>query len=715
MKNKLNSNKGSTLGLVLIALSVLSLLGVALISVGLVNYRIKIAEEKIKTAFYMAESGLDQAYGIILEEISEAVRVANIRVNTEIENFIEAERQRIRDDIEAEDERIRIGVNPIPIVIYDSIYVINDSDGTNNPDGLVDANQINLAKANTDASPGLDWLGHFQNKFTSHINTHLHLKLEDPLNYAVVDPSVSSNKPSVIEVGTRTIFGTHYIITLASSFDLDGTNQTVQLEFTISKPDEILSDYFVETHIVEIPKSPIWDNALVANENIFVSGGPVVVRGNVYANAVLDSLSHEWNVNDSRIGGIVVGTDSSGTEIDNSSVDIEGDVFTNSFTQIKSDNSIFNLTGDAFINSLVLQENTDGSSATFNGKLLTLDDIELNGRTASININGDFYGFSDGSGAVRHDQSSSIVINSPDINDLGGSSINIAGSSFLAGTVYVGLNNDFLYQTGESVSLRGNFKAYSMPLGKDLFWYDPFALINNSFSVVEKASHFIDVHTNYPHLLNWGHSTNTIDVGTVSQSIGAHINKGVILGRIHDIGVFEPIRIDRLNEFNTNLTNQFTYSRIFTGNPEIIEPLNADNEIVKITTSNVAIIGNGGNDVGIPTGTNITTMHTGQTALSGIIVTEGNVYIRGEITFRGLIVAGGNIYIEDNHPKMIRTDLGFILRKVHQNASLANIFIAEEPENLLSFVYLSTAGTSDLESLQPYKDLVDFKLWKKTN
>ncbi|MGV8145073.1 MAG: pilus assembly PilX N-terminal domain-containing protein [Alkaliphilus sp.] len=698
IKKIIKSNKGSTLGLVLVTLMVLSMIGVSLMSIGLINYRIKMTEERIQASFYLAESGLDQAYGIILEEVSEAIRLGNIEVNIRIDEFI-VEQRRL--------ERLYVDDGGTSGGGIDSIYILNNQPGnTINPYGHVNVTEVNDAKDDNRYT----WVDLFQTTFTQHIDTSLlNLKLVDPANYEVIHTSV----PTVSEIGVFTPFasGGDYLITLASSFVFEGTTQAVQLDFTINEPTEILADYFMETHVVQIPKSPIWDNVLVADNNIHLSGGHSEIRGDVYANAVLSTSAHAWDVNDSRIGGIVVGTDSSGTMVNNSSTSLVGNVFTNSFLQIRSDTSSAVITGDAFLNSLVLQETTDNSSITLNGTLLTLDDIELNGKNANILIDGNFYGFSDGSAGTRHDQTSSIVINSDDINDFGGSSINITGDSFLGGVVHVGLTN-ILYQTGEGVSLKGNFRAYSVPLGRTLHTYQPFALINRNLLVHQKAQHFVSVNAANPGFLQTGHSASTIELGNVLQSIGAYIDGGAIRPLNHDALVFEPIRNAKTAEYANALTLQYDYSRIFSGNTEVIEPLNASSEIVYITTGDVSIIGNGGTALGIA---NETIMPSGDTVLTGIIITEGDVYIRGAITFRGLIVAGGNIFVEDTNTKLFRTDLGFILRKVHENANIEAVFIDEVPQNLLTFTYLSTVGTVDPEALKATTDLVEITEWQKTN
>ena len=62
MKKKLFNNKGSTMVMLVIAVAVISLLGTSILAVTLMNYRIKLANTEMKTAFYLSESGLDRAY-----------------------------------------------------------------------------------------------------------------------------------------------------------------------------------------------------------------------------------------------------------------------------------------------------------------------------------------------------------------------------------------------------------------------------------------------------------------------------------------------------------------------------------------------------------------------------------------------------------------------------------------------------------------------------
>lgn len=81
--------KGSTLVLVLIFMSILMILGTAISSLALSNYKMRYMQGEIAKRQYEAESGLDQAYYIINQVVEDAKRLS-----TETET-----KQRIRTNL----------------------------------------------------------------------------------------------------------------------------------------------------------------------------------------------------------------------------------------------------------------------------------------------------------------------------------------------------------------------------------------------------------------------------------------------------------------------------------------------------------------------------------------------------------------------------------------------------------------------------------------
>ncbi len=72
--------------MVVMVMSILSILGIAMISLALSNYKMQAFKSDTKKNLYIAESGIDQAYGIIVKVIDEAVK--NEKEEEEVKDYI---------------------------------------------------------------------------------------------------------------------------------------------------------------------------------------------------------------------------------------------------------------------------------------------------------------------------------------------------------------------------------------------------------------------------------------------------------------------------------------------------------------------------------------------------------------------------------------------------------------------------------------------------
>ena len=68
-----SSNQGSVLISVLVIFAVLSTLGMALLGLSTLNYKMKLVTQRQKNAFYLAESALEEAYALILKEVETTI------------------------------------------------------------------------------------------------------------------------------------------------------------------------------------------------------------------------------------------------------------------------------------------------------------------------------------------------------------------------------------------------------------------------------------------------------------------------------------------------------------------------------------------------------------------------------------------------------------------------------------------------------------------
>lgn len=83
-RNNIMFTKGSVMLIVLIAISLISLIGTTVLSLSVTNFKMKTIDRRVKTAFYLAEAGVEEVYSVIIKEIQKAVEIGNIEVEAEL-------------------------------------------------------------------------------------------------------------------------------------------------------------------------------------------------------------------------------------------------------------------------------------------------------------------------------------------------------------------------------------------------------------------------------------------------------------------------------------------------------------------------------------------------------------------------------------------------------------------------------------------------------
>lgn len=765
----LKSNKGSTLVLVLITLSVLSILGTAIIGLSVINYKMKIVDKNVKTSFYLAEAGLEEAYAAIGNAIDDGVKAGNKKIVLEIDSFIAKERRKEAKDPEKDESRY-----------------INGSDGF----GSVNERKLKIKIE--------QW---FREGYAECLNNGFHF-VEDGKNddfksiegwikngesYSVVDPNVDEKKPRISINNISKKFpenkddldkGDEYVITLQSEFLHNNITKIVRGTFAIKIP-AYNKPYYVKNVMTKINENVLWSKPITTEKNMYVLGNDVTIKGNIYA----------YGKEENGIkGGIIVGNNGKSGELK-----ANGNIATNEFIYTNEDNSVISINkfsseddaeghvkGDVYCNSLVIPENTTGCTINvYDRAVNTYDDIELNGINANIYIDGPYFGFSDGSTALEHDESSSIVINSDDIGS--GSALTITGKEtdknnplnanvgsyisdnngvFIAGTVYVNLDNPSKkYQTGESVSVKGNYKAYSEYLddkeGRDgrfdpdnvvMGSFPPLVLISKykegttdkEYNVVDKSNYINFYNNDKPNSLRLGGDSGIL-INNVRYSAGAYIsNKALenIKGtpdfwshysykKEEDYQYFVNKMSDFLNYTNfydTDLDEVVSINDRVTFDTDINSSIE-NNQIIRVNTDPskaIFIKGIDGTEIsGLPSDIRLSsyeTINLSNKDVNGVIVTKGDVIITGSINYTGIIVAEGNVYLYDDKRKVIENEYGsniddraYIINVMNENDSLREMFKNGMDR---SFLVEVKAGESDVETYLKFEDLVGIK-WEK--
>ena len=729
IKNILFDNKGSALAMIIIIVTILSTLGLAIMSLGAVNFRMSVADQRAKLSFYMAESGLEQAYGIILNEVKEAVITGNEEVKKGIDDFIDSELEKLA--VEGHSDYITVNEDGNYIILEDKIKEELEQRGK-----LGD----------------VDLLVAFQTAYKDHFNNttpNLISKLKNSDLYS--DPQGGgTNKPNVdVTKVTPTRFfsgSEETTLTLVSTYgtttDSAGyAQQKVQMDFTVRIPEEIPDVYYVNVVKSKAKENPVWYRTMAAfgeliindTKNFPADENRLVVLGNIYAEE-----------------GVRLKSTSPNPDLSNP-VKITGNVATRANVEIDKDSQgcTLDVKGNIFAKNLLIEPDTDNNTITVNGNLYAKDDLELNGTRAYITINGNFYGFSDGSehDVTAHDQSSGIVINALDINDENGSSLTITGSDsdadvdddevFIAGVSYVDVVTK-PYPTGESLSIKGNYRAYSYYLpDSSIYAYEyfpPLTLVNKrkvggvwpeepNMTPEDKAAYFkmITQPQYNPTWLNPGENVSLPDKSKI-YTLGAYFDQGNVIERGNERYTHSQAE-DRagalLDEYYAGLLNdpmhdevKGEFSHFIVINDEInnVEIKDSDSEFVLFSQNkNVYLIGPDGAPE-ISSATKEVKSDINQ-PLHGIIVTEKDVHLRGKLNFTGLIIAGGNIYIEDSYPKSIKFDKGYISEVIGEMDSDDNPFLENENYGYQTYEK-KEVGTIESASVNLYKQYISIDSWQ---
>lgn len=651
MKTVFN-RKGSTLLMALIMTAVLTILGTALISMTFMNINMKYNNDRAKKAMYYSESGIDQVYayvGYTIEETLEDAREDTDDFREELLLYLETTIIRIDEATPA----------PYPGEIHEDAAFLTPLGGMSSSQFLV---ALGLKEGATYkklyVKNGVNELGE-DNYADKILDTELLMEVLDnyyklvfmdlyDTTYANIDSTITGltgiayngNDCNISVNGgienfitsandTFTIKGVH------SEFNYNGkVNKAVTTNIVVKAPEELYPFVMVEDILV-VENNPIWQNALVANDDILFTGDTgkeVDIYGDIYAlgSKTTTTVTKE---------GIAL---ENGAE-----VTVYGDLITKKNIQTTDANDLLNVKyGLLYCESLITQAGADNSAITIsNGNVYTKDDIELNAVRSDIEItNGSYYGYSDGSElSSSHDNSSAVIVNVPlykegdpeDSNKPGTLIIDgldpildpkVANPSgtlelyqpkqefsypgvWIFGTSYANFDGEpaddgvtqlWPYQTGESVSIKGNYIAYSLPLyspsNSDYadsninYKYASIAPYNPAMSIAiatgtkspdevfnsrQKMEYFLEAYSLYPELFDIGDN-----IGPTNDSLNIENYKYVIGTKIQNNGTIDADYnyVVEFNELKQHIRHDFFYYLNNTTYYLNIDPLTGNND-----------------------------------------------------------------------------------------------------------------------------------------
>lgn len=551
-------NKGSVLMMVMMVMSIIIILGTAIGSLAIMNFKMKIANKDKETSFYITEAGLDETYGKLMDQIEIGLKLGNENVEDIYETIKEEEsniNQR-KSTIERDSYYNSLGqkifvkssngiqgsvtVNLKDYLSYKEVTTENTEEPVIEKVYYVDSQKV---KDTLEKWFSETYMSYMEAKVTPD-----YLKTE---NY--YDLSHEGSWQGVPKFNSDPIIDT----TNFKLYDKNNpNNMKISLDFKYvfkEMPKNIKADLIVGvpkyggiygSQKFKIKALPIFEKVITTDQDLFFSenSGTTEVEGDVYAYG---------GESDLREKGII---------IDGSNVNtLGGDWVTNAYLKGKTGSTLDFKNGEIYANSVDIGklENNVNIKLDQTSNLNIQDDLELNGTKSKFDISGNIYGFNDGSATTRHDESSAIVINSDDIGLIDGSTLKATGTgsrvkeiqetwpeelkagNMISGVVYISDNNKY-YKTGESVAVKGNYRTYAevdsewtaknlKPFKSDIETLPPMfdgfegddTEIKISQSKIEYFLHFKD----RDYIRKSG-----IDIGNVMYSLGAYIDAEGVKG-----------------------------------------------------------------------------------------------------------------------------------------------------------------------------------------
>lgn len=589
MKRK---KQGSSLIFVVIIFTFVLTVSAGILAMVATNYSARVTENKRVENLYSSESGLDIAYNVVAKTIENANQYGynkvedlktakNIsydefnRLDNNVDDekdkkslyalyadidFLELDKEANTSKIEADKKKIDELINYVfkkNFKKYINEHLKNNIQGSDNKNdsdfGLKGMYLVNLKEKQF-----VDYGGAL-------ITLEDNMSEKDKLKW-VLNQENEVDKQLVVKYGLddegKIVAKNHYNLNftyydkedgefdLKSQFKSDSKNisvakvgvneRTIKVSYDIRVPnyDEIaFKNTVVEAPIKDIPGITIGQNMDIEDSNLNVNGD-IFVQG-----ADISGLVRENRTYKKYNSGIKLNSSKSSK----SNINFNGDIYTRETFNMQNNVNI-NVKGDLYAKNLYAGNSENGNETTNsdfylnNNKVVLDNDLAIKANKTNITIK-DFYGISDktenNSEKVR--KSSSIIINNYNQSPEDMCKVNIKDTAYIAGVAHIDTDND--YETGESVAVKGNYNAYSVPIDKseDYSYDDTF---NNDQSlqlmngdVNQKSRHF------YEYWKDKLSGDNKVDCG------------GVVFDNIENVHSIGAIVSDNGNKvYNANYT-----------------------------------------------------------------------------------------------------------------------------------------------------------------
>lgn len=756
--------KGSSLIFTVIIFMFVMIVSGAMLSMVGSNYVERVVEGKRLQNLYGAESGLDTAYNVVIKTIDNANQVAYKEVEdfkndvkdmdyidytreTDIKkkalyalyadlNYLKLQSDENTDKIEEDNKLIEELINYVfrnkfKDYINDNIednvqgkkgeywLSVNGNETTkqqveyngadikfyNNSNFTKLDNDIEWKEIETDSRKVIETTGTPKRRLVVKysFDENGEIFIEENNKYTL--ENLSYNEKENAEIGLESIFKENN-----SSKKVGNNERNLRVIYTLTVPNyyEVTFKNSIVTNTKDIPGITVGGNLIVEDSDLNVYGDILVEGNSSERKSATDSLSKYTK-------GIFIDNSDNIDINQNKKINFYNNVFCRETINIE-DNATVNVNRNVYAKNIyVNSKNTNDARSVFNvnadenSKLVLDNDFELNADQAYVNIR-NFYGINDlnddSNKSANTKKSSSIIVNNQNTNSV----LTINNNAYIRGVAHINTENG--YKTGESVAVKGNYNAYSIPIDDDdtFIYDDPLQLLDGD--ITKKAEHFFKY---------WGEADNNTNISAAKDGIK---NGGIIFNNINNVysigaivykdqngntfvkkpndsetsDIIRKTITEEKKEFaknvdNLNVGNQKSDKNYDEGSINI-ESIFNENRPENIDKTEFKFI-NGDHSIGA---------ETEEIKKECVLIVTGDLTIHGKVDIEGDIIVLGNLNIE-NGDVNIRYNKS--LTKDIQNRNLSNfysIFGAEYGGNNLN--------TTTSENTESNASEFITKLWK---
>lgn len=536
--------KGSSLIFVVIMFMFVIIVSSAMLSMVSSNYAGRVTESKRVKNLYGAESGLDIAYNVIAKTIDNANEYSYNKTEIfkdEVKNMNYAEFLNVKD--ENSDEKIKNKARLYALYADIDCLQLNE-----------DSNKSKIEEDNKKIDQLINYV--FRIYFKDYINANLYSNIcpegenSGKGKYALDGRKTSNDENNLQEViynnarisfklesldensqlkwsekDSKVISGDNLVtkyyfddedkirketydlnfnyyekitlpINLISNFkeqsNVGENEREIESVYTMIVPnyDEVAFKKSVSTNVKDLPGITIGGTLNVLNSDFDVYGD-IMVEGD---SSGLSTYNNKYNT------GILINSD---YPVNKNRINFYNNVYCRKTFNIK-DNVRVNINKDLYAQNVYVNTGKQnygsylGIDKQSESKVVLDNDLEMNAQNTIINIE-NFYGINDktitdNSGKdEKSKKSSSIIVNNSDKNR--NSLLIVKNEAYIRGVANIKTNSG--YQTGESIAVKGNYDAYSIPLEKnevynydDKFKMDSPIMVLDTDDINQKINHF---------------------------------------------------------------------------------------------------------------------------------------------------------------------------------------------------------------------------------